>query len=177
MPALTGLASGRSRREERLTRILGVLGTHVIIARVQYILVHERRTRRDLSEKGHFDRLANLDALPFLHKDLACVLAAVLAVERWHAVLLWVVTLFERLQCRHEVMPACDAVCDNALCDTGCDGTLDNGGNGVHGSDDFGLELWWHVKLDLLEKIFGGAKTSDDEDVLVLLVCIVVLGM
>lgn len=55
------------------------------------VLVHEGRARGDLSEEGDLDGLANLDALALLHKDLARVLAAVLAVERGHAVLLGVV--------------------------------------------------------------------------------------
>jgi hypothetical protein len=119
-----------------LTRIFSVLWANVVIACVEYILIHERRTGRDLSEEGDLDRFANLDSLALLHKDLACVLAAVFAIEGWDTVLLGVMTLFEGLKGGHEVMPTCNTVCDDTLCDTGGDGSFDNGGDGVHGTDD-----------------------------------------
>ena len=75
--------------------------------------------------------------------------------------------LLERLQRRHEVVAARDARRDDALGDAGRDGALDDGRDGVHGPDDFGLELRGHVQFDLLEEVFGGAEAADDEDVLV----------
>lgn len=107
-----------------------------------------------MSEERDLDRLANLDTLTFLHKDLASVLASVLSVERWDTVLFWVVALLERLESGHEVMSTSDTVCDDALSNTGSDGTLDDGSDGIHGSDDLGLELRRDVKLDLLEEVF-----------------------
>jgi hypothetical protein len=107
-----------------------------------------------LSEERDLDWLADLDTLALLHKDLARVLASVLAVERWDAVLFWVVALLERLQGSHEVVSAGDTVRDDSLCDTSCDGALDDSGDGVHGPDDLGLELRRDVELDLLEEVF-----------------------
>jgi hypothetical protein len=138
----------------RLTRVFSVFWAYVVVTRIQYVLVHERSARRNLSEKRDLDRLPDLDSLALLYEDLASVLAAVLAVERRNTVLFWVVTFFEGLQGSHEVVATGDAVCDNTLCDTGCDGTLDDGGDGVHGPDYFGLELRRDVKLDLLEEVF-----------------------
>jgi hypothetical protein len=91
--------------------------------------------------------------LTFLHENLACVLAPVLAVERRHAVLFRVVALLERLQSCHEVVSARNARCDDTFGDTSCDSTLDDGGDGVHGSDDLVLELRRNMELNLLEKI------------------------
>lgn len=116
-------------RQEQLTGILGVLRADIVVAGVQDILVHERGARRDLAEEGHLDRLADLDLLALLHEDLARKLAAVLAVERRHAVRLRVVALLERLQRRHEVVPAGHAVGDDALRDAGRDGAFDDGGD------------------------------------------------
>jgi hypothetical protein len=149
-----------------LTRILGVFRANIVITSIKYILVHERRTRRDLSEKRNLDWLANFDSLPLLHEDLASVLAAILAIERWDAVLFGVVALFEGLEGCHEVVPTCNTVCNNALSDTGCNSSLDNGSDRVHGTDDLGLELGWDVEFDLLEEVFGGAETTDDQDIL-----------
>lgn len=73
---------------------------------------------------------------------------------------------FERLQRRHQVVAAGDTGGDDALGDAGGDGAFDDGGDRVHGSDDFGLELWGDVQFDLLEEVFGGAEATDDEDVL-----------
>lgn len=89
-----------------------------------------------MSEERDLDWLANLDSLTLLHENLARVLAAIFAVERRYTVLLGVVALFERLEGGHEVMPTRNTVCDNSFCDTGCDGSLDDGGDGVHGTDD-----------------------------------------
>jgi hypothetical protein len=139
---------------EGLTRILSVLRAHIIITSIQNILVHKRRPGRHLPEERHLHRLANLDPLPLLHKDLPRVLAAILAIQARHAVLLRVVPFLEGLQSGHEVVPTCDAVRDDALRDTGCDGAFDDGGHGVHGADDFGLELRGHVEFDLLEEVF-----------------------
>ena len=138
---------------EQLTGILGVLGAYIIIARVQNVLVHERRARCHLSEERDLDGLSDLDTLALLHKDLARVLAPVLAVQGWYAILLGVVTLLEGLKSSHEVMPSGDTMRDDTFCDTCRDGTLDDGGDGVHRPYDFVLELWRHVELDLLEKI------------------------
>jgi hypothetical protein len=80
--------------------------------------------------------------------------------------LFWVVTFFEGLKGSHEVMSTCDTVGDDTFGDTCCDGSFDNGGDGVHGTDDFGLKLWWDVEFDLLEEVFGGTKTTDDEYIL-----------
>jgi hypothetical protein len=63
-------------------------------------------------------------------------------------------TFFERLQGSHEVVTASDAVRDNSLSDTGCDGAFDDGGDGIHGAHDFGLELGWDMEFDLLEEVF-----------------------
>jgi hypothetical protein len=153
-----------------LTRILGILRANIVITSIQYILVHERRTGSNLSEKGDLDGLANLDSLAFLHEDLARVLASILAVERWNTVLFGVMALLERLESGHEVMSAGDAVCDDTFCDTGGNGTFDNGGDRVHRTDDLGLELWGHVKFDLLEEVLRCTETTDYQDVLQLLV-------
>lgn len=152
--------------EKGLTRIFGVLGADVVIARVQDVFVHEGSAGRDLSEERDFDGLADLDALALLHEDLARVLAAVLAVEGGDPVLLWVVALLEGLQGGHEIVPAGDAVCDDAFCDSCGDGALDDGGDRVHGPDDLGLELGRHVELDLLEEVFRRTETTDDKYVL-----------
>lgn len=63
-------------------------------------------------------------------------------------------------------MPTCDTVCDNALSNTGCDGSFDNGSDRIHGSDNLGLKLWRDVELDLLEEVLGGTKTTNDKDIL-----------
>ena len=130
------LARNRNMISKSLTWVFGILGANVVVAGEQNVFVHQCCAWRDLPEKRHLDRLANLDFLALLHKDLARVFTPVLAVERGNSVLLGMVTLLERLQSGHEVMPAGDAVGDDALCDTGCDGALDNGSDGVHGPDD-----------------------------------------
>jgi hypothetical protein len=101
-----------------------------------------------------------------LYKYLPSVLAAVLAVERRNTVLLGVMALFERLERGHEVVSTRDAVCNDALRDACCDGALDDCGDRVHGTDDLGLELRGHVELDLLEKVLGCTKSSDNKHVL-----------
>ena len=156
----------KRERKEKLTRILRVLRTHILVARVQDILVHQRRPRRHLAEEGDLDRLADLDALALLHEDLARVLAAVLAVQARHPVLLRVVALLERLQRRHQVVPARDPRRHHPLRDARCDGTFDDRGDGVHRPNDLGLELRRDVQLDLLEEVLRGAEAADDEDVL-----------
>lgn len=138
----------------RLTRILGILRANVVIACIQDILVHERCAGGDLSKEGYLDWLADLHALAFLYKDLASVLASIFAVEGWDAVLFGVVALFEGLESGHEVVSTSDTVCDDTLCDAGSHSTLDDGGDGVHGADDLGLKLRWHVEFDLLEEVF-----------------------
>lgn len=82
---------------EALTWIFGVLGTNVIVARIQDVLVHKRRSGSDLPEEADFHRFTDFDALAALHEDLPCVLAAIAAVERRHAVLLRVMAFFEWL--------------------------------------------------------------------------------
>jgi hypothetical protein len=137
----------------KLTRILGVLWANIVITNVQNILVHERGTGSDLSEERHLDWLANLDTLTLLYEDLASVLASILSVQRWNTVLFWVVTLFEWLESRHEVMSAGNTMGNDTLGDTSCDSALYDSSDRVHGSDDLGLELRRHVKFDLLEKV------------------------
>lgn len=149
-----------------LTRVFGVLGTNVLVASVQDILVHQRRSRRNLSEERHLDRLADLDSLALLHEDLARVLASVLAVQAGNAVLLRVVALLERLQGGHEVVATSDARRDDSFGDTGRDRAFDDGSDRVHRTDDFRLKLWGHVQLDLAEKVFRSAETTDNKNVL-----------
>jgi hypothetical protein len=74
--------------------------------------------------------------------------------------------LLEWLERGHEVMSTGDTVCDDAFCDAGGDGTLDNGSDRIHGTDDLGLELRWDVELDLLEEVFGCTETTDNKNVL-----------
>jgi hypothetical protein len=138
----------------RLTRVLSILGTHILVASVENILVHERGTRRDLSEERDLNRLADLDSLALLHEDLSRVLASVLSVERGNTVLLRVMTLLERLQSRHEVMSSRHTGGDDTFRDTSGDCTLDDSSHGVHRPDDLVLELRWDVELDLLEEVF-----------------------
>lgn len=73
---------------------------------------------------------------------------------------------FEGLERCHEVVATSDAGCDDPLGDTRRDGAFDDGGDRVHGPDDFLLELGRNVKSDLLEEVFGSAEAADDEDVL-----------
>ena len=152
----------KKRGKVGLTGIFGVFGTHILVAGVQDILIHEGRAGGHLAEEGDFHGLADLDALALLHEDLARVLAAVLAVEGGHAVLLGVVALFEGLERGHEVVAARDTRGDHPLRDAGGDGALNDGGNGVHGPHHLRLELRRDVQLDLLEKIFGGAEAAND---------------
>ena len=156
LDACTILVSFLSQTMERssLTRILGIFGTYVFVAGVQNVLVHERSTRCDLTEERNLDRLACLDTLTLLHKDLTSVLATILAVQAGDTVLLGVVTFLEGLEGGHKVMSTGDTRCDDALGDTSSDGTLDNGGDRVHGADNLGLELRRNVKFDLLEQVF-----------------------
>ena len=136
---------------ERLTRILSVLWAHIFITSVQNVLVHERRTWGDLAEKRNLDRLANLDLLALLHKDLPGEFASIFAVEGGNTVSLRMIALLEGLQGGHKVVSTSDSVGDDTLGDAGCDGALDDSGNGVHGADDLGLELRRNMELDLLE--------------------------
>lgn len=149
-----------------LTWILGVLGANIFVASVQNILVHERGTRRNLSEERDLDGLADLDSLTLLDEDLAGVLAPVLAIERRNAVLLGVVALLEGLQGSHEVVATRDTGSDDTLGNTGRDCTLHDGGDGIHGAYDLVLELRRHVQLDLLEEVFRCTETTNDKDVL-----------
>lgn len=138
----------------KLTRVLGILRANILITRIQNILIHQRRTRRDLPKERHFHWLTILDPLSLLHKDLPCILASIFAVETRDTVLFWMMTLFERLESRHQVVASSYTRCDDALGDTRCDCTFDNGGDRVHGADNFGLELRGNVELDLLEEVF-----------------------
>jgi hypothetical protein len=54
-----------------------------------------------LTEKADLDRLADLDTLSLLYKDLAGVLATVPTVQTGNPVLLWVVSLLEGLKGGH----------------------------------------------------------------------------
>lgn len=135
------------------TRILGIFGTDVLVAGIQHVFVHERRTRRHLTEEADFDGLADLDSLPFLDKNLSCVFASVLSIQAGHAVLFWMMAFFEWLQCGHEVVSTCYSRCDDSFCDPCSDSSFDNGGDRIHRTDDLCLELRWDVQLDLLEEI------------------------
>jgi hypothetical protein len=150
----------------KLTRILGILRADILVTRVKHVFVHQRGAGRDLSEEGNLDGFANLHTLTLLHKDLASVLASVFAIQAGHTILLRMMSFLERLQCCHEVVATGDTGSDDTLGDTSGDGTLDNGGDGVHGSDDLVLKLWGHVELDLLEKVLGSSETADNEHVL-----------
>ena len=59
-----------------------------------------------------------------------------------------------------------DTRSDDSLRDTGSDCAFDDCSHRVHGTYDLGLKLWRHMELDLLEKVFRGTETTDDEDVL-----------
>ena len=154
MPSSILVLAIEYKRVEKLTGILGVFWADIIIAGVQNVLIHECRARRDLSEERNLDWLANLDSLALLDEDLASIFAAILAIQRRDTILFGVVTLLEGLESSHEIMSTSDTVSNDTLSDTGGDGTLDDGGHRVHGADDLGLELRWHVKLDLLEEVF-----------------------
>lgn len=119
-----------------------------------------------MTEKADLYRLADLDTLTLLYEDLARVLAPVSAVQTGHPVLLRVVSLLEGLKGGHEVVTTGDTVGDHSLGDTGSHGTLDDGSNGVHRTDNLGLVLWWDVELDLLEEVFGSTETTDNQHVL-----------
>jgi hypothetical protein len=160
----------RTQRGEGPTGILGVLGAHIVVARVQYILVHKRSAGRHLPEKRHLNWLSNLDALALGDKDLASVLAAVFAVQTRDAVLFRVMALLERLQRSHEIVTTGHTGGDDPLRDTSRDGALDDGRDRVHGPHDLALELRRHVQLDLLEEVFRRTETADHEHVLQLAV-------
>jgi hypothetical protein len=151
---------------EGLTWILSIFGTNIIIASIKNILIHQRSTRRHLPKETNLDWLPNLDPLSLLHKDLSSVLASIFAIKGGDTVLFWVMAFFERLQGGHKIMPTGHTVGDDTFGDTSCDGSFDDGGDGVHGSDDFGLKLGWDVEFDLLEEVFGGTKTTHDEYIL-----------
>lgn len=152
--------------DDRLTRVFRILWTHVLVTCVQNILVHERSTRCDLSEKADFDWLTNLHPLSLLYEDLSRVLASIAPVQTGHPVLLGMISFLERLQGGHEVMSTSNTVRDHSLCDTRRDGTLDDGSDRVHGSYHLGLVLRGHVEPDLLEQIFRRAESSDHKNVL-----------
>lgn len=154
------------KRGKELTRIFSVFWTNVLIARIQYILIHQRRPRCHLSEEADLHRLSDLDPLSFLHEDLPCILASIFAVQTWYTVLFRMVTLLEGLQGRHEIVAASYTGGDDALGDTGCDSTFDNGSDGIHRTNDFGLELWGNVELNLLKEVFGSTESADDKDIL-----------
>jgi len=149
-----------------LTGILRILRADVVVAGIEDILVHESGTGGDLAEERNLHGFANLHLLALLDKYLAGELAAVLAVERGHAVCLRVVALLERLERGHEVVATGNTMSDYSFCDTSCDSALDDGGDRVHGPDNLGLELWRNVELDLLEEILGCAKSTYYQDVL-----------
>ena len=154
------------RMQGRLTRILGVFRAYILIACIQDILIHQGRSWRYLPEEADLHRLPNLDPLSFLHEDLPRIFASIFTVQARYTVLFWVVAFFEGLQGRHEIMTASYTGGDDALGDTGSDGAFNDGGDGVHGANDLGLELWGNVEFDLLEEVFGSTKATDDEDVL-----------
>lgn len=88
---------GRKKKKEKLTRILGILRTHILVTGIEDIFVHQRSTRSNLAEKADFDWLSDLHALTLLDKDLPCILASIFTVQTGHAILLWVVAFFEWL--------------------------------------------------------------------------------
>jgi hypothetical protein len=77
-------------------------------------------------------------------------------------------TFLERLKRGHEIMATSNTMCNDSLCDTSCDGTLDNGSDGVHRSNNLGLELRRDVEFDLLEEIFGSTESTNNENVLII---------
>jgi hypothetical protein len=119
-----------------------------------------------LSEERDLDGFAVLDLLTLLDEDLAGELAAVLSIERRHTISLGVIAFLKGLKSRHEVMSSSNTMSNNSLCDTSSNSTLDNGSHGIHGPDNLGLELGRDMELDLLEKVFGGTETTDNQDVL-----------
>ena len=154
------------QKDGRLTRILCVFRTNVLIARIQNILIHQGRPRRYLSEEADLHWLSDLNPLSLLHENLPCIFASIFAVQTWYAILFRVVALFKGLQSRHEVMAASYTGGDDALGDASCDSAFDDGSDRVHRADDFGLELWGYVEFDLLEEVFGSTEATDDKDVL-----------
>lgn len=120
-----------------------------------------------MPEEADFDRLADLDALPFLHEDLPGVLASVLSVETGHTILFGVMSFLEGLKSCHEVVPSSHAGCNDTLGDTSSNGTFDDGSDGVHRANDLGLKLRRDVELDLLEEILGRTETTHDENILI----------
>jgi len=101
-----------------------------------------------------------------LHEDLSCIFTSILAIKTGHTVLFWVVAFLEGLKSGHEVMATGDTRGDDSFGDTSCDGTFDDSCDRVHRANNFGLELGRDVKFDLLEKIFGGTKATNDKDIL-----------
>lgn len=154
------------RLGKRLTRILRIFRTDILITSVQNIFVHEGRTGRDLSEEANLDRLANLDPFALLDENLAGVLAAIAAIQTGNPVLLRVIAFLERLQRGHEVVSTRDTVRNHTFRDTGCHGALDDGGYRVHRPNHLCLVLGRHMELDLLEQILRCTETTHDEDVL-----------
>lgn len=147
-------------------RVLGVFGAYVVVASVQHIFVHEGSSGGDLSEERNLDSLSVLDLLALLDEKLAGKLASVLAIERGDTVSFGMVTLLEWLESAHEVMATSNTMRNNTLTNTGGNGSLDNGGHGVDGTNNLGLELRRNVKLNLLEEVLGGTETTDNKDVL-----------
>ena len=152
--------------ETMLTRIFRIFWADILVTRIQDIFVHQRRARCHLSEERDFHRLANLDPLPFLYEYLPCILASVFAIQTGHAVLFWVMTLFEGLESCHKVVTTSHTRGNDTLSDASCHSSFDDGSDRVHGADDFRLELGRDMKFYLLEQIFRGAKAADDKDIL-----------
>lgn len=119
-----------------------------------------------MTEEADLDGLSDLNTLSFLYENLASIFASVSAVQTGYSVLFGVVTLFEWLQGGHQVVTTSDTVSDHSLGDTCCYSTLDDGSDGIHGTDDLGLVLRWDVKLDLLEEVLRGTETTDDQNIL-----------
>ena len=55
---------------------------------------------------------------------------------------------------------------NDTLSDSSCDGALDDSCDGIHGTDNFGLELRGHMEFDLLEEILRCSKTTDNKNAL-----------
>lgn len=74
--------------------------------------------------------------------------------------------LFEGLQGCHEIVAASYTGGNDTLGNTGCDSAFNDGSDRIHRANDFGLELWGNMELDLLEEIFGSTEAADDKDIL-----------
>ena len=119
-----------------------------------------------MSEERDLDGFSVLHPLSLGNEYLPGVFASVLAVQTWHTILFRMVTFLEGLKGCHEVMTTSHTGGNDPFGNTSRNGALDDSCHRVHGTDDLGLELWWHVKLDLLEEIFRSTETTDNQNIL-----------